>query len=258
MKTFLVLGALFFLVAGPARAVSFGSDIASSYPVVDQQAVPGDILISTANGIERAAAEYDQRLFGVLTETAAVILRSADPANKPVVRSGITMVNVINVNGPIKKGDYITSSATPGKGEKATISGYVVGQALEDSPAGSGQGPGGTYQIAVAMRMEYAEISNARTLARLINYVTADVFRNVRDQGQLPMVLRYIISGLIMITCIIISFITFSRSVPKAIEAVGRNPLARTSIMISLGLSIGLVVATIGLGLAASIVILRI
>ncbi|MCL4398030.1 hypothetical protein M1403_03350 [Patescibacteria group bacterium] len=246
-----LLVVMLFAATGPALAASFEADIASSYPIADSQAVSGDILIATNQGISRASTEYDQRLFGVLTDKAIMVFRSADPNNKPVSRSGIAVVNVTNANGPISKGDYITSSATPGKGEKATISGYVVGQALEDMTGSSGQ-------ISVAVRVEYAEISNARTLSRLVDYVTADVFRNVKDQGQLSMVLRYIIAGLIMLTSIAISFVTFSRSVPKAIEAIGRNPLARTSIMISLSMSIGLVIATIGLGLAASIVILRI
>jgi F0F1-type ATP synthase membrane subunit c/vacuolar-type H+-ATPase subunit K len=106
--------------------------------------------------------------------------------------------------------------------------------------------------------VEYAEISNARTLARMFNYVTGDLFKNVRDPGQFPFVIRYFVAGFIMLLSLTFAFLNFSRSVPKAIEAIGRNPLARTAIMVSLGVTIGLAVVTVSLGLAISIVILRI
>lgn len=235
---------------GAVNAFS-GADVASSYLIDDKAAVAGDILINNSGQLVRAATEYDLRIFGVLTDTAVIVVRSSDPAAKAVVRSGMAAVNVTSANGAIKKGDYITTSATSGKGVKATISGYVLGTAMEDMADKTGV-------VTVSVRPEYAEISNARTLTRLINYITGDVFRNVKDQGQLPMVMRYIVAGLVMLLCLTISFVTFARSVPKAIEAIGRNPMARSTIMLSLIISIGLVIATIALGLVTSIVILKI
>ena len=247
-----LIGLIGLICWTPQKAFALsGADVASSYLIDDKQAVAGDILVNDTGKLVRASVEHDLRIFGVLTETAIIVVRSSDPDYKPVVRSGTASVNAVSTNGQIKKGDYVTSSATPGKAAKATISGYVLGTALEDLSQNTGV-------ISVSIRPEYAEISNARTLARLLNYLTGDLFRNVKDQGQLPMVLRYLIAGLVMLACITISFFTFSRSVPKAIEAIGRNPMARSTIMLSLSMSIGLVIATIALGLIASIVILKI
>lgn len=229
----------------------FAAGLVSSFQISDPKAVNGDILSMSNQGLVRSTTDYDMRVFGVLTATAEVVLRSSDPTFKPVVQTGTVLVNVTNVNGAIKQGDYVTTSAkNPGKGQKATISGYVLGTAMEDLNGASGQ-------ISVTVNPTYAEISNARTLSRLLDYFTAGLFKNISDQGQFPVVMRYIIAGLIMLISIVISFFTFSRSVPKAIEAIGRNPLARGSIMLSLAMSIGLVIATLAIGLIASVVILK-
>ncbi len=240
-----VLGAIFL-----PQSVS-AADFVSSYQIADPQAVVGDILTTSNTGLVRAASDYDMHIFGVLADTATILIKSADPAYKPVVQSGTALVNVTNANGAIKKGDYVTTTAkNPGKGQKASISGYVLGTAMEDFS-------GTTGQISVVISPTYAEISNAKTLSRLLDYFTAGLFKNVSDQGQFPVVMRYIIAGIIMLLSVIISFLTFSRSVPKAIEAIGRNPLARSSIMVSLAMSIGLVIATLAIGLIASVVILK-
>lgn len=265
MKRGLLLVVLFILSSlKPVLAVDFSADMASSYQVIDPAAATGDVMINTAKGLVRANTEYNPLMFGVFTDSAAIVMRSADPSFKPISRSGISLVNVTTVNGPIIRGSYVTTSAIPGKGMRASMSGYVLGTAMADLTPGVGEKQTINGKevyvgaIPVAMKIEYAEISNARTLARLMNYLTADLFKNVQDQGQFQVVMRYMMSGLVMLTCMVISFITFSRSVPKAIEAIGRNPLAKSSIMLGLAMSIGLVVATLGLGLVTSIVILRI
>jgi F0F1-type ATP synthase membrane subunit c/vacuolar-type H+-ATPase subunit K len=234
----------FLLFALPGSIFAVGG-IATSYKISDTNAVAGDIIVSNTTGLVRSASEYEPHIFGVLTDTATLVVRNVDTTYKPIIQFGTA---VVNVSGGIKKGDYVTTSKTAGKGQKATISGYVVGTALEDSAGG---------RVTIMVNPEYAEISNARTLSRLLDYFTAGLFRNISDQGQFPKVMRYIIAGLIMLICAIISFVTFGRSVPKAIEAIGRNPLARGSILFSLAMSIALIIGILIIGLVASVVILR-
>lgn len=227
-------------------------DVANSYILADNEAQTGDIIVNDNNGFVRAASEYDQRLFGVVADQATIIFKSAEAAARPVARVGTALVNVTTANGQIKKGNYITSSKVPGKGQKATVSGQVVGTALADF---DGKEAG---QIPVALKIEYAEISNAQSLGRLASYTATGFAQNLRDPGQFQKVLRYILAALVVLLSVIFSFLTFSKSVPKAIEAVGRNPSAKISIMTSLGFSIGLIVLTVGLGIFAAVVILRI
>ena len=106
-----------------------GIEVTSVYEVADRDAVEGDILKATDKGLIRTTIGFDNKIFGIIADSPLLIFRS-ETKGKPVIRSGIAQVNVTTLNGPIKYGDYITSSSVAGKGQKATESGYTVGMAL--------------------------------------------------------------------------------------------------------------------------------
>lgn len=113
---------------GTAKSI----DISVTYPVIDKDSVTGDILISTPQGLTRTNQNFDQRMFGVLQTNPLIVYRNVDNTGQPVARSGVANVNVTNLTGDIKAGDYITTSEITGKGQKSTGSGYVLGVAIED------------------------------------------------------------------------------------------------------------------------------
>jgi F0F1-type ATP synthase membrane subunit c/vacuolar-type H+-ATPase subunit K len=240
---FLILG--FFLVPS-AHAQSF--NVASTYQVADTQAISGDILISNGGkGFVRSNVAYDGRLFGVLDDTPKLVIRSGDTNLKPIIRVGDVTVNVTDYNDPIKKGDLVTTSPVEGKGMKAKQSGYILGIALEDAQyAGNPvsiearQVKQGT--VKVALRIEYAELTTARNSLRLLDNLNAAFFRNVQDPERFTNTIRYIIAGIIAILAFAIGFFWVGRSISKAVEAIGRNPLARQSIFFSIIFQIGLTV----------------
>ncbi|MDO8638960.1 MAG: hypothetical protein Q7R43_05265, partial [Candidatus Daviesbacteria bacterium] len=65
-------------------------------------------------------------------------------------------------------------------------------------------------------------------------------------------------AGMIVLVGFLISFFAFSRSLPKAIEAIGRNPLARSSIYFSIGVNILFAILTLAIAVIAAIIIVRI
>lgn len=227
------------------------SDIANVYDISDSEAKDGDILIITPEkGIERTNIPYDIHLFGVLQDEPLVAFKNVDDSGKAVARSGVAKVNVTNKNGGIKTGDGITSSDIPGYGMKATISGHIIGVATADFNEAKGQVP-------VALKIEYADLTTARSANRLFQYVGAAFFKNVQDPEGFGLLLKSLIAGLIMIVSLIFGFVIISRSIPKAIEAIGRNPLARRSILISISLNIGFAIAASLIGIIAALIILR-
>lgn len=224
----------------------------SVYEVIDTDALEGDILISTDKGLTKATKSFDNKVFGVLQDTPVLVMRDNSIKNgKPVARSGVATVNVTTLNGPIKYGDYITSSTIPGKGQKASESGYVLGIALAEF---SGQGNG---QVSVAIRIEYAELTNPRFAGRLFSFVGSSFLENIRDPKQLGLIIRYIAAGLVVLLSFTFGFLTFSRSIAKSVEALGRNPLAKSTIHLSMIINIGLLVLTGIIGIVASILIIR-
>lgn len=79
--------------------------------------------------LEKSQRPYDQRLMGVVSSFAG------DTKNygfyQPIALVGRVPAKVSTENGPIAKGDPITSSSIPGVGMKATKPGRVIGIAFE-------------------------------------------------------------------------------------------------------------------------------
>ncbi len=244
----IILNSLFIIQNAYAQQSPF--DVASEYDVSDKDAVDGDILILTDQGLVRATKAFDNKLFGVIQDKAVVSYRVRGGTGKIVARSGVAKVNVTNLTGEIKPGDYITSSETAGKGIKSTQSGYTIGIALAEMKEKEGQ-------IPVAVKIEYAELTTSRSTIRLFDQLNAAFFRNVQDPEKFTNVIRYIIAGVVALTSFLLGFFTFARSLPKSIEAMGRNPLARTSIQFSIMMSIVLTVAVTLVGVVAAVLIIR-
>lgn len=251
MKKFIVysLGFMVFYAVLPIYHVSAqGFNIASVYQINDKDAVSGDIIISNGEkGLTRTQVTYDNRIFGVIDTSPVVVLREASSSATPVIRLGDVLTNVTDYNGAIKKGDLITTSPVLGKGMKAGQSGYVLGSALENA---NYSGPNvnvdtkqvKTGSVRVALRIEFAELTTARNSITLLDNLNTAFFRSVQNPEKFTLTIRYIIAGLIALVAFILGFFTVARSISKAVEAVGRNPLARTAIMASVIFQIALAV----------------
>lgn len=245
------------------HAQSEGLDVASVYEIADTEAVEGDILVSSEQGLSRASQGFDNKMFGVLANQPLLVYRNNDITNgKPVIRSGIATVNVTTLGGPIKFGDYITSSAISGKGQKAAGSGYVLGIALsgfDGNGAEQVDGPSGKValgKIQVALRFEYPTLGN-QAAGQLFGLIGSSFLENVSDPKKLAEVVRFVAAGLVVLLSFTFGFLTFSRSIAKSIEALGRNPLAKNTIQLSILINIGLLIITGVIGIVASILIIR-
>ncbi len=252
---------------GSSKAI----EIAQSY-LLGEDAKDGDIIIYNQSlGLVKAGASYDSRLFGVVQDTPVIAYRRIDNQGKPISRYGIAWVNVTNLNGSIKAGDYITSSEISGLGQKATQSGYVIGVALTDldestasrldeanTPAVASGRNVVKGKVQVAMRIEYAEITTAKSFLRLLEYLNAAVFRNIQDPEKSIQFFRYLAAAMMVLLGLAIGFLTVSRAAPKSIEAIGRNPLAERAIRFSLAMNLAFSVVIVVISLIAAIVILRI
>ncbi len=252
--SFYILHSTFYIPLAHAQSQT-GIDIASVYEIADKEAVDGDIVVTQETGLFRASKSFDNKMFGVIQEQPLLVYRNQDVKNnKPIVRSGTAFVNVTALNGPIKYGDYVTSSSVAGKGQKASESGYVLGIALEafDKTDQAAQG-----KIKVAIRIEYAELTNPRFAGRIFSFIGSSFLENIQDPKRLGEIIRYIAAGLIVLLSFTFGFLTFSRSIAKSVEALGRNPLAKSTIQLSILMNIFLLVLTGIIGIVASILIIR-
>jgi hypothetical protein len=255
---------LMMFSAAPVSADFSAIEIASSYRLADSRAKDGDIVSSSAKGLVRSTQANDSHMFGVVSTTPLVAYRSSGNSEVPVARNGIVNVNVTSLTGEILKGDLITTSEIPGKGAKAISSGYVLGVALDGFNGKSGTQvdfKGKKYfvnKIPVGMRIEYADINSPKTFKRMFDLLGQTFFSSASDPNKFGLIVRYIAAGHVSLVAILFAFLTFSRSIPKAVEAIGRNPLARNSIYFSLVVSVGVMLVVILLGIAGAFVLLKI
>ena len=134
-----------------------GADYAENYITDEFDIQPGYLVKTKTGGINtlvgKTQVDYDNAMIGVVSTSPGQTIgpdngttpgysnqTQAQTISVPVALSGRVPVMVNAENGPIKQGDYITASATPGYGMKATKSGRVIGVALEDWPVSPSQG----------------------------------------------------------------------------------------------------------------------
>jgi len=113
------------------------SDLAEWYESGDPNIEPGHLVAidpGQNNSVVKTNRPYDPNLIGGVPIKPAIQMgSSADFRNPTIVAlAGRIPVKVTGENGPIHRGDYITSSSTPGYGMRATKTGTVVGRALEE------------------------------------------------------------------------------------------------------------------------------
>ncbi len=109
-----------------------GADLAEVYRSPQDLSKGALVMISDQmqSAVERATAAGRYRIAGVVSTNPSHVMNYGEDGY-PVALTGKAPVNVSLEHGPIKPGDPITVSSTPGVGTKAIQPGMVVGIALE-------------------------------------------------------------------------------------------------------------------------------
>jgi hypothetical protein len=210
----------------------------------------GDIITSTSNGYKLSNSPYDPQVFGIVSLNPAVYLKNTTAKNQiPVVSNGQVVIRVSSQNGNIEAGDFITSSKTPGVGERATDNGYVLGNADQGY---SSNDPKKTGLILVTLQPHFAQLTNNIT-HNLFSAFTLGLSAAV----DTPLgVIRYIVAGLITMLSFFFGFRFFARASNRGVEAIGRNPLAKQAILVSVLFNTIITIAIMFFGVAISYLIL--
>jgi hypothetical protein len=136
-----------------------GSDFAEALPASKGKAdyAPGDVLVLSGEApgtVEKASRPYDRCVAGVYSTRPGVLgadkqgTSQVDPNDLPVAILGIVPTKVSTENGPVRAGDLLTTSSTPGYAMKASPvrvgrakvyrTGAILGKALEPLKEGKG------------------------------------------------------------------------------------------------------------------------
>jgi len=236
-----------FVFAGIGLAQEEPAWIAKNLETADPEAKTGDIVSQTKEGLARSAIPYDENIIGVVGETPIMVFGKPTPTTLPIVFFGETLTKVSNINGEIKKGDFITSSEKPGVGQKATQSGFGLGRAMEDFNQEEGL-------ILVFIQPQQITFPLGRlAFGRLIE----ELVSGLKMPETIPEVLRYLFALLVGGGSFAIGFFSFIKALREGLTAIGRNPLAKNSIRTAMLLNlIGILILTLaGLGLAFFVIL---
>ena len=253
---------IFGLVFGISLLLSSGINLAlaqdlnsigiATYLPVQGKVEDAEIISSTSNGYGLSKQSYDPQIIGVVALKPAIALKTTENQNGiPVVSLGQVTVKINGQNGNIKKGEFVTTSDTPGIGMKATRNGFVVGQALENTSFNSKTE---TKIIAVDMNLHFFQTEGSATNSLL------NIFQlsQLAAYEQPLKVFKYVVSSLVLIISFGFGFLIFSKAINTGIQALGRNPLAGRMIQLSIIFNVILVIIIIITGIGVAWLFLRI
>lgn len=114
---------------------SGGADLAENY-TSDEALTAGDVVqidASTNHSVKKSTGQYQTSILGVVSTNPGFVAGGYTENSHPVALVGRVPVKISNENGVVHEGDFLTSSSIPGYAMKATVSGRVIGTALESS-----------------------------------------------------------------------------------------------------------------------------
>jgi len=217
---------------------------------LQEEVQAGDVICSYAQGFSKCKEEYETSIYGVIVENPAVALEDSELENPHfVLNNGIAEVRVSSVNGNIAEGDLITTSNTSGVAMKAKRNGYVLGNALESYDSSDANSIG---EIQVMLDIHPAS-KFAQGGSNLLQYIRQGLAVPLYE----PLAsLRYILAVVMVVLSFTLGMMYFGRASRAGIEAIGRNPLAKRVIQMTVVLNIMLTIVIVGVGLAIAYLIL--
>ncbi len=187
----------------------------------DAVATPGMVVRfdEATNSYELSATPYDGAVYGVVGERPAIVYVTASNT-VPVVTQGVSGVLVdASANGPITRGDVLTTSGRDSSAMRADVdTDAVFAIALEDLASGQGIV---FAEVGVARAREVQEQRRAAAAA-----LTA-----AAEEGEDVPTGRLIVAALVALGALGFLLWSFRSILNSGVLSVGRNPRARSSVV---------------------------
>jgi hypothetical protein len=259
----IIISAPFFVQAQEYANTAVASSLPISGLVNDGDVVSYDV---TGDRYVRSDTLGDESVFGIVVDDPLlyVVGNEALPGARPLIRSGEATVNVTTLGGVIRAGDLISTSPIAGLGQRVPRDAgiYMLGIALADmqrATTSRADLPENIQygRVPVALRMGlYLPESDVRTATVTQNIING-AETNSREADYFN-IFRYILAALVALAAIIIALRSFGGTLAQSVISIGRNPLARKTIisMMLWNSFLIVVVSGVGLGLAIAILLL--
>lgn len=245
-----------FVMAVTTISQGYSSDVGLSL---------GSIVSLKSNSrdtVEPSTTRNADNILGVVinSDSSLLSLTNSQKEQVQIATSGMVNVLVSDINGPVKRGDHITSSPLAGVGMKATANVRIVGvaqgdmenvkdQTYKDKDGKQHKVKLGEAPVLVNVAYFFKEPEKTVVPTAIQNVANAIAGKNV---STLPIVLS---SAVFFIMLIIVSSIIYSM-IKSSIISVGRNPMSQSAIYRDLIQLSTLVIAILAVGLITIYLIL--
>lgn len=235
-----------------AQELSIG---VAKYVTIEEENVENGDVISLVDGkYVRSAKAYDPNIVGIVSLNPAISIEpNISDGMYPIIDKGDTEVRVSSSNGVIAEGDLLTTSENPGVAIKAGNTGFIVGVARQDYTV---ENPDEVGVINVSLQPSFnygnSEEKLKTSFADIFSLSTIAAYQNPSQ------VIQHLVAGIVLLLSIILGFFTFARVAAEGVEAVGRNPSAKTSIGLGIIVNVTITVVIILGGVFVSYLILSI
>ena len=200
----------------------------------------------TKEGLVRSSTAYDIVTFGVIVNSPVISIEPRSDSTSAVATIGVAQVKISTKAGNIAVGDFIATSDDAGVGQKATKGGYVLGRAL-----GSFDKSDRIETIPVEINIKYADAVDGSA-----NGEKKGLLGLLSDPENFKNFLRYLAGFLIGFVTLVGTVYAFVKFLTNGITALGRNPMAKKTIISSMILSgfVITILAISGFGVALYII----
>ena len=262
----LILAAVFILSIALACVTHAVTSISQSYATTDR--LPMGALVSlekdSSDRVVAAANSNVDSLLGVVVNIDSSLLAVTNDSDNQaqIATSGTLQVLVSNINGDVKRGDYITASPVSGIGMKATGNVKVIGIAQSDLSTKNGgeqkyndkEGKEqtilvGQVPLLVNVSFYYKEADKTLIPSAIQNVANALAGRSV---SPVPILIS---AGIFLVTVIVVVSIIYSM-IRSSIISVGRNPMSQSAVYRDLIQLSALVLGIIAVGFTAIYLVL--
>jgi len=217
---------------------------------------PGALVARGDKDYKLTDTPYESSMLGVVVETSDVVVTipdSLDRKQQIVATSGELPVLVNSSSGSIAIGDYITSSHTPGVGAKALSGGIVIGTALEKY-----ENKNVEEVTPILVRVNIQIIPSLGPAQLFMHTITDLVKFGPQGMSQVSPFIRYSLVLIILFVMGFGGFYMFGRIALRGIEALGRNPLARSTIVTGIVINSLLMVALVVIGVVLAYILITV
>jgi len=248
-----------------AASIAQGYTTSDSELVVGMGASLSPESTSNKTEVERSSQANKGRFVGIVTtKEASLVTLTTSVSSLYVATQGEATAYVTDVNGALKKGDYVVVSPLKGVLMKASSDeASVVGSSLED------------FNVGGANSQEITKGDGSKETIK-VGLVKIDVNPRIISSGKSPKNLTFLqqlgqslagkaISDWQVVTALVIFLLLLVvegslmyGAIHSAIIAVGRNPLSRTGVYKQLAQVLATAVAVLAIGITVIFGVLKV